>query len=270
MEKVVEQTHSRITVVPILSGGLDSTVLTAMLVRSGYNVKPLGIDYGQKHRTELDYARRYCSRNNLFFEVADLTGITHLINNSSQTSSMEVPEGHYAEESMKLTVVPNRNMIMLSVACGYAINIKANFIAYGAHSGDHAIYPDCRTEFVEAMRSAIKLADWHPVDIISPFLAMTKAEIVLLGAEMGIPFEDTWSCYKGGDVHCGMCGTCTERIEAFVIAGVDDPTAYSLKAADNIRRINTEQNSENAKKVRKLMAERNTFFMAYKKTDSPS
>ena len=128
---------------------------------------------------------------------------------------------------MKSTVVPNRNMILLSVATGHALSIKAGQIAYAAHSGDHAIYPDCRNEFAEAMANAIMLADWEQVELIRPFVDWTKADIVRRGAELGVPFAKTWSCYKGGDLHCGCCGTCIERREAFDLAKVIDPTPYA-------------------------------------------
>ena len=151
-----------------------------------------------------------------------------LLAGSALTSSeIEVPEGHYAEDNMKATVVPNRNMILLSVAAGWAISSKYDRIAYAAHSGDHAIYPDCRNEFAEALDGAIRLADWHEVSLYRPFVDMTKADIVSLGAKLGVPFEKTWSCYKGQDLHCGRCGTCVERREAFYLAGVDDPTTYA-------------------------------------------
>lgn len=127
---------------------------------------------------------------------------------------------------MKKTVVPNRNMILLAVAIAKAVSVGARFVAYGAHAGDHAIYPDCRPEFVEAMKTAAGLADWTKVEILAPFIKSTKADIAKTGARLGVPFEMTWSCYKGGEIHCGKCGTCTERREAFQLAKIDDPTKY--------------------------------------------
>lgn len=213
--------------VAIYSGGMDSTVLVYQLRSQGYDVMALSVDYGQRHRKELDSASAICRITGISHEVADLRGITHLLKGSSLTDSkIDVPDGHYAEESMKATVVPNRNMIMLSVAIGYAISLGAQFVAYGAHAGDHIIYPDCRPEFAAAINTAALLADWHQVELLRPFIRLTKAEIAKRGAELNVPFELTWSCYKGGERHCGRCGTCVERAEAFNLTGLQDPTEY--------------------------------------------
>ena len=194
-------------------------------------MKALSINYGQRHSRELEAARALCTELGVEHRVADLSGLSDLLAGSALTSSdIEVPEGHYAEDNMKATVVPNRNMILLSVAAGWAISSKYDRIAYAAHSGDHAIYPDCRNEFAEALDGAIRLADWHEVSLYRPFVDMTKADIVSLGAKLGVPFEKTWSCYKGQDLHCGRCGTCVERREAFYLAGVEDPTTYAPDA----------------------------------------
>jgi 7-cyano-7-deazaguanine synthase len=226
--------------VPIISGGLDSTVLLYLLHCKGVELAPLSINYGQRHRKELSYALDHSERLGLRLEVADLTGITHLIAGSSQTSDdVEVPEGHYAEESMKATVVPNRNMIMLSVAIGYAVSLGFDNVAYGAHDGDHAIYPDCRPVFASAMDTAAMLADWKAVRLLRPFIGSTKAGIVQLGAQLGVPMHRTWSCYKGGELHCGRCGTCVERILAFGEAGVTDLTKYEDR--DYYKTINEKQ-----------------------------
>ena len=125
---------------------------------------------------------------------------------------------------MKATVVPNRNMIMLAVAGGWAISLRFDRVAFGAHGGDHAIYPDCRAEFADAMDAVLALADWHKIQLVRPFVGITKTDIVTLGAKLGVPFENTWSCYKGTELHCGRCGTCVERREAFHLAGIQDPT----------------------------------------------
>jgi len=218
-------------IVIIYSGGLDSTVLLYELRQQGHTLKALSVDYGQRHRRELGSAASICAALGIEHRIADLRSITPLLAGSSLTSiEVAVPEGHYAEDNMKATVVPNRNMIMLAVAAGWAISQKADAVAFAAHCGDHAIYPDCRTEFADAIGQAIQLADWHAVILMRPFVNLTKADIAKRGAELGVPFAQTWSCYKGGVIHCGVCGTCVERREAFYLSGVADPTVYSPDA----------------------------------------
>lgn len=217
----------------IHSGGLDSTVLLYYLQAKGHSVYALSINYGQRHQCELVQAKEICRLNNVTHEIADLSSIQPLLAGSSLTSpEIEVAEGHYTEDSMKSTVVPNRNMILLSIATAYALSIGAEKVAYAAHSGDHAIYPDCRKEFADAMAEAICLCDWKTIELIRPFVGWTKADIVCCGAELNVPFEKTWSCYKGNSVHCGRCGTCIERREAFDLAAVKDPTRYEDDAPE--------------------------------------
>ncbi|TVS09765.1 MAG: 7-cyano-7-deazaguanine synthase QueC [Planctomycetaceae bacterium] len=211
----------------VYSGGLDSTVLMHQLMADGDQVLALSVDYGQRHRVELQYAQRSAERLGVQWRLADLSSVGQLLGGSSLTSpEIAVPHGHYAQQSMKQTVVANRNMIMLSVAAGWAISQRADRVAYAAHTGDHAIYPDCRPEFAEAVDRAIRLADWHEVYLYCPFVRLTKSQIVARGAELGVDFVRTWSCYEGGVIHCGRCGTCFERREAFLEAGVADPTEY--------------------------------------------
>ena len=209
----------------LFSGGLDSTVLLWSLRP---NVKALLFDYGQRHRKELFQAAAICEQYQIEFEVAQLHEIQNLLKGSSQTDpTIPVPEGHYTEESMKATIVPNRNMIMISIAVGWAVSTGSTKVLWAAHAGDHAIYPDCRPEFLDAMALAIKTGNaWSPVKLEAPFIHKTKAEIVKLGAELHAPLDQTWSCYKGGILHCGRCGTCVERREAFQLVGVVDPTEY--------------------------------------------
>jgi 7-cyano-7-deazaguanine synthase len=138
-----------------------------------------------------------------------------------------VPDGHYEESNMKATVVPFRNGIMLSVAAGFAESCGAEGVVIAAHSGDHAIYPDCRERFMENMAAAIREGTYAGVQILRPFIAMRKEDIAMRGHQLGVAFSRTWSCYKGGDIHCGTCGTCVERREAFLLAGLTDPTAYA-------------------------------------------
>lgn len=215
-------------VVAIFSGGMDSTVLLHHLLSAQNEVSALSVNYGQRHKKELDYAFKTCRRLNIPHEIADLSSITRLLaaSGSSQVSDTPVPHGHYAADNMKQTVVPNRNMIMLSVATGWAVSLKADAVAYGAHAGDHTIYPDCRDEFAKVMNDAVKLCDWHPVELWRPFVHLTKADIVKRGSELGVDFAKTWSCYEGREIHCGACGTCYERREAFVDAEISDPTEY--------------------------------------------
>lgn len=217
---------SKKTVV-ILSGGLDSTTLLWHLKASGNEVKALSINYGQRHKKELLQAAKIANLAGVDHKVADFSSLQPLLGGSSQTDySVEVPEGHYAEESMKKTVVSQRNLLMLSAAAAWATSLKFDSIAYGAHAGDHAVYPDCREEFVDALEKTIKLGDWHQVSIDRPFVNMTKAQIVTLATKIGAPVELTWTCYKGEDKHCGRCGTDVERLGAFDDAGVVDPVEY--------------------------------------------
>ena len=213
----------------VYSGGMDSTTLLYSLLSQGDRVKALGIDYGQRHRRELEAAREICGQVGVEFRIGDLTSLRSLLKGSALTSEeIAVPEGHYSDETMKITVVPNRNMLMLSLAIGWAISSGFESVAYAAHAGDHAIYPDCRPEFIEALSQAAGLCHFEAVEILTPFVQATKADIVTIGQRLGVPFHLTWSCYCGGEVHCGRCGTCTERAEAFLLAGVSDPTSYAV------------------------------------------
>lgn len=210
-----------------LSGGMDSAVLLYKLMKDGYIVRCLSVDYGQRHRRELQAAANIARFVGVEHKVVDLRSIRELLAGSSQTSDdVEVPHGHYAELSMRKTVVPNRNMILLALAGAWAISTKSNAVAYAAHAGDHAVYPDCREEFVKPLTEALWNADWHQVKIERPFLQMTKADIASLGQQLGVPFHLTYSCYEGEEVHCGRCGTCCERLWALTTAGVADATRY--------------------------------------------
>ena len=210
-----------------LSGGLDSTVLLYDLLTKGHEVRCLSVNYGQRHNKELISAYKVCKDKEVEHRVVDLRTIKELLSGSSQTDpTVDVPHGHYAAENMKLTVVPNRNMILLAIAGAWAISTKSDAITYAAHKGDHSIYPDCREEFVEPLEEALYNADWHHVSIHRPLLEMTKTDIVKLGITLGVPFADTWSCYEGKQMPCGRCGTCCERLMAFHEAGAEDPLKY--------------------------------------------
>ena len=213
--------------VVLFSGGLDSTVLVQQLIHDQASVRLLSINYGQRHKKELSHSARIATSMNLPHRILDLPDLAELLSGSSLTdSSVELPEGHYAEESMKSTVVPNRNMILLAMAAGYALSIDFDTVAYAAHAGDHTIYPDCRPVFADAMQNALQLADWKDLRLHRPFVNLTKAELVRIGAKLGAPLHLTWSCYAGEESHCGKCGTCVERKEAFEVAKITDPTEY--------------------------------------------
>jgi 7-cyano-7-deazaguanine synthase len=216
--------------VVVLSGGMDSTTALYVAKDRGYDVVTVSFDYGQRHKKELDYAEKLCKKIGVPHKIVDLTSITSLISNSALTGETEVPEGHYADENMKLTVVPNRNMIMYSIAIGYAVNLKAEAVFVGVHAGDHPIYPDCRPEFIRELDLIAYIGNKGFIEknfkIEAPFLEYTKAGIVITGKMLGVPYEMTWSCYKGGEKHCGKCGTDVERKEAFRLAEVPDPTKY--------------------------------------------
>lgn len=213
-------------IVLVYSGGLDSTTLLYELRSQGAALRCLSVDYGQRHRRELTAAAEICRELGIEHRMADLSGLRPLLAGSALTDDIAVPHGHYTEASMKATVVPNRNMLLLAVAIAWAVSTRSDAVAYAAHAGDHAIYPDCRPEFVDAMDRAAGLCDWHAVRIERPFVNWDKTQIVRRGAELGVPFAKTWSCYEGAALHCGRCGTCVERREAFELAGVPDPTVY--------------------------------------------
>ncbi len=214
----------------ILSGGMDSATVLYHIRNNANEVLALGIDYGQRHKCELDCAVTIAAELGVPFEVLDLSTLRNHLTGSSQTDDeVDVPKGHYEDESMKLTVVPNRNMIMIAAAAGVAIANGAEQIAYGAHSGDHAIYPDCRKEFVRAMQSALFLCHYKPgISMTAPFLDMDKGDIVIRGMELGVPFHLTHTCYEGKEIACGECGACQERIEAFKKAKTIDPINYGI------------------------------------------
>ncbi len=204
--------------------------LAHLLKEEGCDPHLISVDYGQRHKKELDYAKRCAERLGASFDVVDISGVGRLLSGSALTDDIEVPHGHYAEETMAVTVVPNRNAIMLSIAYGVAVARDAQVVATAVHAGDHYVYPDCRPEFIEAFdamqKKAVEGFGDPSLHLYTPFIRKTKAQIAEVGASLGVPYEDTWSCYEGGEVHCGLCGTCTERKEAFELAGVPDPTVY--------------------------------------------
>jgi 7-cyano-7-deazaguanine synthase len=218
-------------VVVLISGGMDS-VTAFYEARQHYDVSgALSFDYGSKHNhKEIPFAQWHCQKFSIPHRVIKLDFVGQLFKSDLLQSGGAIPDGHYEELTMKQTVVPFRNGIMLSIAGGYAESIEANGLVIAAHSGDHAIYPDCREDFMKAMGDAIRLGTYAAVEIIRPFISDTKAGIARKGAELGVDFSKTWSCYKGKDKHCGSCGTCVERREAFQLAGLMDPTIYESTA----------------------------------------
>lgn len=202
----------------IFSGGADSTTLLYWLLNRGDDVYPITFCYGQRHLREIDAAQEICELCNVPFRVVDIFGFGG-ITNSALLGHSEIPHGHYQEESMKQTVVPNRNMIMLSIAASMAIANDCDNIAIGAHSGDHAIYPDCRRDFLTHVETAIWAGNWGKRPrVIAPFIKMDKGEIIRIGLDLNVPYHLTWTCYEGGEEPCGKCGSCVERDEAFRIA----------------------------------------------------
>lgn len=214
----------------VCSGGLDSVTLAYKVAAEGRLGRLLSFDYGQRHKKELGFAAKAAVALGVPHEVIDISGVGARLSGSALTdpSHQEVPDGHYAEETMRVTVVPNRNAIMMTIAFGLAASAGQDAVALAMHGGDHFIYPDCRPAFIAAFRAmqAQALDGMWRIALEAPFLEIDKAGIVTEGDRVGVPFAETWSCYKGAAVHCGRCGTCVERQEAFHLAGVADPTRY--------------------------------------------
>ena len=213
----------------ILSGGLDSTTLLYDLIHQGHQVHAITFDYNQKHKKEIECAKAICGNLAVPQKIIDISLLNELAPSCLTREQWEVPEGNYADENMKQTVVPNRNMVFLSLAAAFAIGIKADHLFYGAHAGDHTIYPDCRPAFVSAMTTAFHLCDWNDVVLEVPYLYLTKGAIVRRGLSLGVDYSLTWTCYKGGETSCGTCGSCDERLAAFREAGAADPLEYEGK-----------------------------------------
>lgn len=216
--------------VVIYSGGMDSFTILNKALKEGYELYALTFNYGQRHSKEIEFAKDVCAELGINHRIIDITAINQLLQSSSLTtsSSIDIPEGHYEAANMKSTVVPNRNMILLSLAIGYAVDIGASKVYYGAHSGDHAIYPDCRPDFVHAMNKVAKLANYEPVDIVTPYLNSSKTEILADGLSIGLDYGKTWTCYNGREKACGKCGSCIERLEAFAENNATDPLPYEI------------------------------------------
>ncbi|MBR5093139.1 MAG: 7-cyano-7-deazaguanine synthase QueC [Bacteroidales bacterium] len=211
----------------IYSGGLDSTTL--LYEERARVALAVTFDYGSNHAArEIACARHHCALLGVEHLIIDLAFMKRYFNSSLLSGADAIPEGHYDDENMRSTVVPFRNGIMLSVACGLAEDRGLKRVLIANHGGDHAIYPDCRPEFVAAMDAAMQAGTYAGVQLAAPYTNLTKSEIVQRGAALGIDYGETYSCYRGGERHCGTCGTCTERREAFRLAGLPDPTEYEL------------------------------------------
>ena len=209
----------------VVSGGMDS--ITLLYDKKEEIALAVTFDYGSKHNArEIEWAKVHCGRLGVRHIVIKLDFMQKYFTSSLLEGGDEIPEGHYADENMKSTVVPFRNGIMLSVAAGIAESNGLKKILIANHGGDHTIYPDCRPEFIEAMDRAIANGTYEDVRIDAPYTNITKADIAKIGKRLGIDYSETWSCYKGGERHCGKCGTCIERKEAMALAGIDDRTEY--------------------------------------------
>ena len=209
----------------VLSGGLDST--TMLYEYRERIAMAVSFHYGSNHNDkELEFAKMHCQRLGIPHQIIRLPFFKEIFHSSLLEGAEAIPEGNYDEENMKSTVVPFRNGIMLSIAAGIAENNKIQHVMLANHAGDHTIYPDCRPEFVKAMNKAIEAGTWNNVKLLTPYTRLTKATIASHGKMLGLDYSETWSCYKGGEHHCGVCGTCRERKEALQLAGIKDTTIY--------------------------------------------
>lgn len=214
-------------VIMALSGGMDSATLLAYLLAEGYQVEAVSFEYGSKHNShERACAEILATFYNVPLHKIDLSGVMAGFSSNLLKSGGDIPEGHYNDATMSATVVPGRNIIFLSILAGLAWSVGANNIAIGIHSGDHAIYPDCRPAFYEAMDEAIQFGTDDKVKIIAPFVTWDKTTILEWGVPNGVPYRFTRTCYKDQPLSCGVCGSCTERLEAFANINVIDPIPY--------------------------------------------
>ena len=216
-------------VIVLCSGGMDSVAALHWAARHHTVAAAVSFDYGSKHNArEIPFAAEHARSLGVPHTIIPLDFIANLFASDLLKTGGAVPEGHYEDKTMRQTVVPFRNGIMLAAAGGLAESLGAEGLVIAAHSGDHAIYPDCREDFMRAMGDALRLGTYAGIQLLRPFIAFTKGQIVLEGKKLGVDFARTWSCYVGGEIHCGKCGTCVERREAFQLAGVPDPTRYAV------------------------------------------
>ncbi len=209
----------------IVSGGMDS--ITLLYDYADRIALAVSFDYGSNHNArEIPFARLHCERLGIEHLVIPLSFMQQYFHSSLLDGADAIPEGHYEDANMRSTVVPFRNGIMLSVAVGLAESRGLHHVMMANHGGDHAIYPDCRAEFVSAFDEAARAGTYIGVSLLAPYTHLTKADIARRGKQLGIDYAETWSCYKGGEKHCGRCGTCLERRQALAEAGVEDHTEY--------------------------------------------
>lgn len=209
----------------IVSGGMDS--ITLLYDHKDEIALGISFDYGSNHNArEIPFAKMHCERLGIKHITINLDFMHQYFKSSLLDGAEAIPEGHYADDNMKSTVVPFRNGIMLAIAIGIAESNNLDQIVIANHGGDHTIYPDCRPEFINAIDAAATAGTYNNVKVIAPYTKITKSDIARIGKRLGIDYAETWSCYKGGEVHCGKCGTCVERKEALAEAGIEDKTIY--------------------------------------------
>lgn len=209
----------------IVSGGMDS--ITLLYDRKDEIALGISFDYGSNHNArEIPFAKMHCERLGIKHITINLDFMHQYFKSSLLDGAEAIPEGHYANDNMKSTVVPFRNGIMLAIAIGIAESNNLDQVFIANHGGDHTIYPDCRPEFINAIDAAATAGTYNNVKVIAPYTKITKSDIARIGKRLGIDYAETWSCYKGGEVHCGKCGTCVERKEALAEAGIEDKTIY--------------------------------------------
>ncbi len=209
----------------IVSGGMDS--ITLLYDHKDEIALGISFDYGSNHNArEIPFAKMHCERLGIKHITINLDFMHQYFKSSLLDGAEAIPEGHYADDNMKSTVVPFRNGIMLSIAIGIAESNNLDQVFIANHGGDHTIYPDCRPEFINAIDAAATAGTYNNVKVVAPYTKITKSDIARIGKKLGIDYTETWSCYKGGEVHCGKCGTCLERKEALAEAGIEDKTIY--------------------------------------------
>lgn len=209
----------------IVSGGMDS--ITLLYDHKDEIALGISFDYGSNHNArEIPFAKMHCERLGIKHITINLDFMHQYFKSSLLDGAEAIPEGHYADDNMKSTVVPFRNGIMLSIAIGIAESNNLDQVFIANHGGDHTIYPDCRPEFINAIDAAATAGTYNNVKVVAPYTKITKSDIARVGKKLGIDYTETWSCYKGGEVHCGKCGTCVERKEALAEAGIEDKTIY--------------------------------------------